>query len=782
MNEDRFSNIVVIKRSGKRVPFNGMKIAIAIKKGFDSIDGKYDEDDANSVYNNVIDRIASENLDKIKIEQIQDYIEEELEKSGYDDVYKSFSAYREKRNQSRELFFDEKRKHKFLKALEKLGLDSKNEGEVNYNGKNSYENMIEYGKAVSEEFSSAYLIKKKFSEAHENGDIFIKNIEAYATGTTESTQIDLEKLFKDGFATKNCSIREPQSISSYGTLAVVAISTNQKDQNSEQSIPAFDYYFSNGVLKTFIKEFRQTVHDFLEYTDFDKFIALNGIDREINKISSIDLNMDDFYKFTRGSEELKRMFRIAYDKALKKTNTMVYQTMEGFVHDLNSLCDDTAVTINFGTDTSKEGRMVIKNLLRTVEEGVGENKEAISPKIIFKLKKGVNLEKQDPNYDLFVKACEIAAEKNNVSFSFLDAPYNSVFYKEGDFNTEVAYFSDGTRVIDNIVDEDKQVSSGRGVVSSVIINLPRIAFKNQENLDEFWNELDEKMELAKDQLLERTEIQSNKSGKNFPFLMGQNVWIDSEKIKPEDKVKRVLKQGVLEIKFTGLNEALNLLVEDNNSKQNSNFENDEEFKTNVSSNLKNEEKQISKNKSDIESKNFVDLKIEEELEDQKLKLGLKIVEKMRKLTDEFSKKNNLNFVLSANYDEEIDRTFLEFDRTIYGKIKGATDREKYTSGFEIIDSLLRSEKESLNKNDKKNKKDNQYKNDKLKVKTKSELEQKIEKESPFFELTNGGHKLDLITKKVQSSDEQEVSTQSQKILKDLLKIEKSDIGFVHIKH
>lgn len=744
MNDDKFSNIVVIKRSGKKVPFNGMKIAVAIKKGFDSVENEYNEDDANTVYNNVIARIASENLDKIKIEQIQDYIEEELEKSGYDDVYKSFSTYREKRNQSRELFFDEKRKHKFLKALEKLGLDSKDDGEVNYNGKNSYENMIEYGKAVSEEFSSAYLIKKKFSEAHENGDIFIKNIEAYATGTTESSQIDIEKLFKDGFATKNCSIREPQSISSYGTLAVVAISSNQKDQNSEQSIPAFDYYFSSGVLKTFIKEFRQTVHDFLEYTDFDKFIALNGIDREINKISSINLNMDDFNKFTRGSEELERMFRIAYDKALKKTNTMVYQSMEGFVHDLNSLCDDTNVTINLGTDTSKEGRMVTKNLLRTIEEGVGENKEAISPQIVFKLKKGVNLEKQDLNYDLFEKACEIAAEKNNVNFSFLDATYNSEYYKEGDFNTEVAYFSDGTRIIDNAVDPDKQISSSRGVVSSVIINLPRIALKNKENLKGFWIELDEKMELAKDELLERIEVQGNKNSENFPFLMGQNIWLDSEKIKPEDKVKRVLKQGVLKIEFTGLNEALNLLIDDEKQEQNSKLNQEVAYKNSIDNKV---EKSKIKNNNSFENMSLANSKNEEEIEKEKLDLGLKIVEKMRKMTDDFSEKNNLNFVLGANYNEEVNRAFLEFDRIIYGKVKGATDREKYTSGFEI--STKQNEKEIS---------------------------------SPFFELTNGGHKFSLQTKKVQTKDEKEISTQSQKIQKAIHSIEKTDIGFVQIKH
>ena len=754
MNDDKFSNIIVIKRSGKRVPFNGMKIAIAIKNGFDSVEGKYNEDDANSVYNRVINRILDENLEKLKIEQIQDFIEDELIKSGYDDVYKSFSAYREKRNQSRELFFEEKRKHKFLKALEKLGLDSKDNGEVNFNGKNAYENMIEYGKAVSEEFASAYLIKKKFSEAHENGEIYIKKIESYSTGTTENMQIDLEKLFKDGFSTKNCSMREPQSISSYGTLAIVAISSNQKDQNSEQSIPAFDYYMANGVLKTFIKEFRQTVHDFLEYTDFDKFIALNGIDREINKISTIGFNVEDFYKFTRGSEELKRMFRIAYDKAMNKTNSMVYQAMEGFLHDINSLCNDTITTINIGTDTSKEGRMVIKNLLRTTEEGIGENKEAISPKIVFKIKDGVNFKKGDPNYDLFEKACEIAVETNNICFSFLDTSYNSPFYKEGDFNTEVAYFSDGTRVIDNFVDEDKQVSNGRGVVSSVVINLPRIALKHLQNygdsdeeqqeqkLDAFYKDLEDKMEFAKDELLERMEMQGNKNGSNFPFLMGQDVWIDSERIKPDDKVKKVLKQGLLEIGFTGLNEALNLLLAENvNDAKDSKKDDD---------NKDNDNDKYNK----LGENNNLKLKKGIKLENEREQIGVEIVSKMRKMADEFSKRYNLNFVLCANYDDEINRAFLEFDRTIYGKIEGVTDKSKYSSGFsvDIID------------------------------KNKDSVEQEISIQAPFFELTNGGHKFNLFTKKVSSNNEKTISSESQKLQNNLKEIYKSDIGFVDIVH
>lgn len=697
MNEENLSNIIVVKRSGKRVNFDGMKVAVAIKKGFDSIEGKYNEDDANKVYNKVIKSIENSDLERIKIEQIQDLIEEELKRSGYEDVYNSFSEYREKRNQSREIFFEEKRKHKFLKALEKLGLNSK--GEITNNEKNSQESLIDYGKAVSEEFATSYLIKKRVADSYENGDIFINKIESYPMGTTESTQIDIEKLFTDGFSTKKCSMREPQSIASYTMLTIVAILSNIKDQNGEQSIPNFDYYMAQGVLKTFKKEFRQTIYDILEYTDYDKFIAINGIDREINKISTIDFNIEEFYKFTRDAEELKRMFRIVYKKALEKTNKQVYQALEGITHDLNSICENQITTINLGTDTSKEGRIIIQNMLRTIEEGLGENKKAVSPKIVFKVKKGINFDEKDPNYDLFKKACEIAVDNNNICFSYLDTQFNSQFYKEGDYNTEVPYFEDGSRVIDNFVDTDKQIVSGRGVISSTVINLPRIALKHSENLEEFFEDLNSKMELVKDQMIERLEIQNNKSIENFPFLMGQNVWIDSEKLKEGDKVRRILKLGSLKVAFTGLNECVYALTGN-------------------------------------------------ELVNDKQKLGLKIVAKMREKLDEYSKKYNLNFVLSANQDSKIDKEFLEFDRIIFGKKSKITDKEKYTSGFEIsIDKS--TEKEQIL----------------------SEIKKKIKIEAPYHELTNGGHKLRIKTNGKLSGED---------LLKVLKDIEKEEIGFVGI--
>ena len=670
---EELSDIVVIKRDGKRVKFDSTKIAVAIKKGFDAVDSEYTLSDINKVFHDVIDVIKDGNFDKIKIEQIQDIIEEIMNQNGYMDIAKAYAEYREKRAQSRELFFDEKKKHKFLKALENIGLDSKNGTADEYDFDSINNRLIEYGEIVSEKFATAYIMKKKFSELHENGDIYIKNIKYYPFGTTENCQINLEKLFQNGFSTKRCSMRAPQSIVSYSMLALVAITNNQRDQFGEQSIPAFDYYMAPGVLKTFKKEFKQTIYDILDYTDFDKFIALNGIEREIEKITSIDFDISIFYKFTRESEQLKRMFRIVYEKAMKKTNKQVYQSMEGFVHDLNSICSECLTTINIGTDTSEEGRIISYNLLRTISEGLGENRRAISPKVVFKVKKGINLEKNDINYDLFSQACEVVKVADNISFSFLDSDINTENYKIGDFNTEVAYFENGTRIIDNFVDEDRRISSGRGVIASTVLNLPRIALRCDGSFENFMDELEKKLDIVKDQLIESYEIQSNKKVKSFPFLMKEHVWIDSERFEDENmKIKKALKHGLLQISFTGLNEALIVL----------------------------------NGKSHAEST-------------KSQELGMEIVKFIANKSNEYVNKYNLNFVVSGNENDEISQSFVEIDRVLFGKIKNVTDKDGYTNSFEVDKAV--------------------------------DIKKKVEVESEYHNLTNGGHKILVYSDDVQKT-------------------------------
>ncbi len=274
MNTDEmFENLKVVKRNGKKVDFDGTKVALAIKKGFDSIlneddEPVYNSKDVQKVYQTVIKRIEKDykNEEKINIEDIQDMIEDSLKKCNYEDVYKSFSEYRERRAQSRQLFADEKKMHKFLKSLEGLGLKSAAEEDAkrenaNIDGNSSMGTMLQYGSTVSKEFAKSYLMKKKFADAHDNGDIHIHDMDFLPMGTTTCTQIDLNKLFKNGFSTGHGYLREPQDIMSYSALAAIAIQSNQNDQHGGQSIPAFDFYLAPGVLKTFKKQYKAAISE-----------------------------------------------------------------------------------------------------------------------------------------------------------------------------------------------------------------------------------------------------------------------------------------------------------------------------------------------------------------------------------------------------------------------------------------------------------------------------------------------------------------------------------------
>jgi len=683
---EKLKGFKIVKRNGKKVDFDGSKIALAIKKGFDSVNQTEDEEyskyavkDINKVYTSVITKIENMKVDKLKIEEIQDIIEEELKKQRYEDVYESFTTYRENRARSRQIFFDEKKQHKFLKALENLGLkssyeeDSKREN-ANVDGDTAMGTMLQYGSTISKEFAKSYLLKPKFTKMHEDGDIHIHDMDFLPMGTTTCCQIDLSKLFKDGFSTGHGHLRAPQDIMSYSALAAITIQSNQNDQHGGQSIPAFDYFLAPGVLKTFRKQFKQTIYDYLEFTNFDKFIAINGIVREIDKLESIDFDIEIFNNYCREADGLKRLFKISYEKALQKTNRITYQAMEAFIHNLNTMHSRAGAqvpfsSINLGTDVSPEGRMIIENFLKATDSGLGRNETPIFPISIFKVKEGVNYNEKDPNYDLFKLACKVSAKRLFPNFSFLDVPFNSEGYVEGDYNTEIAYMGCRTRVKANTVDPNKAVTSGRGNLSFTSINLPRLGIKygiaienDKADIKGFYKELEEKMDVVRDQLIERFEIQCNKRVYNAPFLLGQGLWIDSEKLKPTDKLKKVLKHGTLTIGFIGLAECLKALTGKHHG----------------------------------------------ESEDSQ-KLGLEIAEFMRKKCDEYCEKYNLNFSLIATPAEGLSGRFTAMDKAIFGKLKGITDREYYTNSYHVPVYYTIS------------------------------AANKINKEAPYHNLTNGGH-------------------------------------------
>ena len=656
VNEEHKIVINVIKRNGKKVNFDASKIAISIQKEFDSIEGKYNETDVQNVFQSVLKRIKKDYVDKdkIKIEEIQNLIEEELKNKKYDDVYESTKNYRERRNQSRLLFVEEKKMHKFLKTLESLGLKSAHEEDAkrenaNVDGDTAMGTMLQYGSTVSKEFAKSYLMKKKFADAHDSGDIHIHDLDFMPMGTTTCLQIDLNKLFKNGFSTGHGFIREPNDIMSYSALAAIAIQANQNDQHGGQAIPAFDYYLAPGVLKTYKKQLKQTMYDLLDYSGFLTFINFDKFVGKINKLNSVEFDESDFDKLCKNSDEVKRIVKISKEKALQKTDRITYQAMEAFIHNLNTMHSRAGAqvpfsSINFGTDTSAEGRMIIKNYLLALDAGLGHNETPIFPISIFKVKEGVNYNQEDKNYDLFKLACEVSAKRLFPNFSFIDSPFNLEYYKEGDYNTEVGYMGCRTRVLANVADKDKCVTAGRGNLSFTSINLPRLGIKHGiatkerkvADMEGFYKELDELLELVKDQLLERFEIQCNKRVYNFPFLIGEGLWLDSEKLKPTDKLRRVLKHGTLTVGFIGLAECLKALIGKHHGES--------------------EEAQ---------------------------KLGLEIIGHMKDKMDEYALKYNLNFGVIATPAEGLSGRFTRIDKAIYGNLKGITDREYYTNSFHV---------------------------------------------------------------------------------------------------
>ena len=679
MEKDFLDDLVVVKRSGQRVSFNDAKIALAVKKGFDSVYEEYDEKNVYKVKEKVLDQIRKEYKDRktIGVEDVSDVIEEVLKKLKYDDVYESFRNYRERRDASREAFVV-KQQHKFVKAIESLGLKSATEENskrenANVDGDGPMGTMLHFGSTVSREFAKAYLMDAKYSRAHDEGAIHIHDLDFWAMGTTTCMQIDLNKLFKNGFSTGHGYLRTPNSIGSYSALAAIVIQANQNEQHGGQSIPAFDYYMAPGVLKTFKKEFKQAIYNYLDFEGFKELINFNKVTDIIDKLDTIEVDLSVFDEFMSKSTRLKEIFESSYDNAMKRTDRATYQAMEAFIHNLNTMHSRAGAqvpfsSVNFGTDTSAEGRMVVKNYLLAIEAGLGHGETPIFPISIFKVKEGVNYFPEDKNYDLFRLSCRVSAKRLFPNFSFIDAPYNKKYYVEGDYNTEVGYMGCRTRVLANVC--GPSVTPGRGNLSFTSINLPRLGIKygialgerDKADMKAFYKELDETMDLVKGQLLQRFECQCSKSKANFKFLLGSGVWLNSEKLENNSKLRTVLKHGTLSIGFIGLAETLKALIGEHHGES-----------------------------------------------EKAQKLGLEIIGHMRKKCDEYTEEYNLNFTCLATPAEGLSGRFVAIDRSIYGKIKGVTDRDYYTNSFHVP------------------------------VYYKTSVKHKLEVEGKYHELTNAGH-------------------------------------------
>lgn len=660
----------VIKRNGNIVSYDKRKIEEAVKKAF--IETKElpegDIEEVSKVFAAIVDTtITKSEKEIVTIEEIQDEVERSL-MSVAPMTAKAYILYRSEHERIREA------NNRLMSTFESILTSSSKENDLkrenaNIDGDTPMGAMLKFGSESSKHFTMLKVLNPKHAEAHESGDIHVHDLDFY-NWTLTCCQIDLEKLFSEGFNTGHGFIREPQSIQSYGALAAIAIQANQNDMHGGQGIANFDKDMAIGVRKTYKRLFYQKLADVLEDVleedvseDVSKVkgrMELRGCCPKMDDSERFDMKISGILahqiiesKFTTETQKspnrvfdevfeiVEKAIKTAHKRALRDTDKATHQTMESFVHNLNTLHSRAGSqvpfsSINFGTDTTPEARMVSKNLLLATMEGLGNGETPIFPISIFRLKKGINMDKGDINYDLFKLALKCSAKRMFPNFSFQDAPFNLQYYKKGRPETEISYMGCRTRVIGNVNDKEREVTTGRGNLSFTSINIPRIAIKNMGNIDGFMKDLDSHLELSLNQLLERFEVQCRKKVYNMPFLMGQGVWMDSENLKWDDEIREIIKHGTLSIGFIGLAEALTALIGCHHG-----------------------ESEKARN------------------------LGVSIVKRMRDFCDEKSETLGLNITLIGTPAEGLSGRFLRLDRKKYGVIEGITDKDYYTNSFHV---------------------------------------------------------------------------------------------------
>ena len=629
--------------------------------------------------------------------------------------------------------------------------------------------MMKFASEVSKVYALENLISEKFRKAHEDGIIHIHDLDFYPSKTTTCLQYDLEDMFEKGFVTKHGYIREAQSILTYATLATIIFQTNQNEQHGGQAIPAFDFYMAKGVLKSFRQYLKNRILNFVEIkndveiTEKYEKDAKAFLKKTVDSIKTTEEENEKISKyFSISKNDLKKLLKSSYKDTKKET----YQAMEGFLHNLNTMHSRGGnqvvfSSINYGTDTSYEGRMVIKELLRATSKGLGKGETPIFPIQIFKVKEGLNFSENDynlarsdfenllesvksdeniydegkknvkfetPNFDLLLLACETTSRRLFPNFVFLDAEFNR--HEKWDMNDpkkyryEIATMGCRTRVFENVNGE--KTSLGRGNLSFTSINFPRLAVETRKDVEEkilamekenkFSSEkekIDKKNEmlvkefqekvldasrLAGEQLLERFKFQKTALAKQFPFMKGNNLWKGLGDKKENDEVGEAINSGTLAIGFVGGANAMYALF-------------DVEHGTN-----------------ELAYKTLYDT-----------------IEKMEKVADEFKNKYHLNYSVLASPAESLAGRFLRMDREKFGVIKNVTDRDYYVNSFHID------------------------------VKKEISIFDKIRKEAPFHKLTKGGHITYV-----------ELDGEARKNISVILKIVKvmkdSGIGYGSINH
>ncbi|WP_302547438.1 anaerobic ribonucleoside triphosphate reductase [Gordonibacter pamelaeae] len=644
----------IIKRDGRTAEFNEGKIAEAVERAFQACGAMQDRTAAEDIARKVVEKLESGAIEGVPtVEGVQDLVEETLIESGFVQTAKSYILYRAERSRARDV------NSRLIQTLKDITFSKASDSDMkrenaNIDADTAMGTMLKYGSESAKQFYEMCVIDPKFARAHREGDIHIHDMDFY-TLTTTCCQIELKKLFKGGFSTGHGVLREPNDITSYAALACIAIQSNQNDQHGGQAICDFDYGLAEGVKKTYRRLYKKHLAEAVDLladgvVDDARAFAqdtLAAVEEQTGLWAS--LKRDEGFEVAvrealvaAGVDEALADKALAYTarNAHADTDRATFQAMEALVHNLNTMHSRAGAqtpfsSVNYGMDTSPEGRMVVKNMLLATEGGLGSGETPIFPVQIFRVKEGVNYNPEDPNYDLFKLAMHCSAKRLFPNFSFLDAPFNIQYY-QGTPETEIAYMGCRTRVMGNVYDPDREVTPGRGNLSFTSINLPRLAIRSKGDLDLFFDLLDAKLALTVGQLDERFEMQARKKVYNAPFLMGQGVWIDSEKLAPGDEQREVLKHGTLSVGFIGLAEALVALTGQHHGQS-----------------------QASQN------------------------LGLEIIGHMRGYLDRLSAERKMNYGLIATPAEGLSGRFVRMDRARYGSIAGVTDRDYYTNGFHV---------------------------------------------------------------------------------------------------
>ena len=701
-----YACITITKRDGSKENFSIEKIERAIAKAYRA-DGM--NDDETSIKQVTAEVAAAIDRENISVEEIQDLVERKLMMRN-PSVAKKFIIYREWRTKEREKRTSMKQVMDGIVAVEKNDVNLSN---ANMSSHTPAGQMMTFASEVTKDYTYKYLLPKRFAEAHQLGDIHIHDLDYYPTKTTTCIQYDMDDLFERGFRTKNGSIRTPQSIQSYATLATIIFQTNQNEQHGGQAIPAFDFFMAKGVAKSF----RKHLASFINF-----YVAMeNGTQADEKAIRTLIKEHLSSIKSTEAEREALRIALIALqiiidkehltriaEKAYQQTRKDTHQAMEGFIHNLNTMHSRGGnqvvfSSINYGTDTSAEGRLVIEELLKATIEGLGTRGEVpVFPIQIFKVKDGVSYSEKDfekamkmekiedamkstyeaPNFDLLLQACQTTAKALFPNFMFLDTPFNkNEKWKANDpkrYIYELATMGCRTRVFENVAGEKS--SLGRGNLSFTTLNMPRLAIEARikaENLIEdernkdaieqkakeiFMESVHNMATLVADQLYERYQYQRTALARQFPFMMGNDVWKGGAALNPNEQVGDVLRSGTLGIGFIGGHNAMVALYGEGHG----------------------------------HSQKAWDTLYE-------------AVTEMNKVVAEYKAKYNLNYSVLATPAEGLSGRFTKMDRRKYGKIPGVTDRDYYVNSFHVD------------------------------VKEPISIVEKIRREAPFHAITGGGH-------------------------------------------